>query len=166
MITKAINCVFALACLIMIVSGSMFVQQQYAIRRVNLAVAKVKPGNYMKIDGALGRDTLLLELSSSCPHCVANQELYQELEGLPRVRDGRVQVVTAMLTDQRSHGEAFVRRNRIPGKVLLRVGTEKFPFTFLGTPSILLLNPQGRIVKMWTGELHGDREAEFLAQLN
>lgn len=55
----------------------------------------------------------------------------------------------------------------IPGTLLIvkRPG-EKFPFTFPGTPTLVLLDPQGKVLYVWDGELHGTGLEDFVKKFS
>jgi hypothetical protein len=132
----------------------------------NRDVTPVRIGQLVNIPEVRGRATLLLELSPSCPHCVANEQLYKRLKDLPQIRSGRVQIVIAMASPDPEPAQVFVDRDSIPGRLIVANGADNFTFPFYVTPTLLLLDQEGKIVKMWVGELHGDSETAFINALS
>ena len=148
-------------------TGGLYISKEIKVRQFVAHMPKpITVGQSVKIAGVSGKTTLVLELSPTCPHCLANEPLYRQLSALPQIRDGNVQVVVAIATRDRQLAQAFVDRDGIPGFLIVADGGDKFPFYFYSTPTILLLDPNGVVVGVWIGELHGDEARKFVAKLS
>jgi len=169
MLNRILNAACISACLMMIVVGGVFVDKQLAERRGRSFVPRpIAAGQTIKLPiPAGGKPTLLLELSPTCSHCIANEPLYRRLSAMPQIRSGKVHVIIAMANGDQKAAQAFVDRDGIPGFLVMVPATgEPPPFPFYSTPTILLVGPDGKINEVWIGELHGDAEEKLLAKLS
>jgi len=162
---KVVNGLFAIACLGVVLSASWYGYTQYENYYLARHIPSVKVGDLMRVKEATGRPTLLMEVSSTCPHCKANEPLYGQLRNLPKIQDGQVQLVVAMIAPEQKDAQDFMVRNSLPGKLIVESNYKKFGFTFFGTPTLALLDASGKVSKVWTGEIHEEKEKEFLAAL-
>jgi|ERR1039458_3730814 hypothetical protein len=163
MLNKIVDAILVAACLMVLVVGGVLVDRQIKLRQLfGRQAQQVKVGQTVKITG---ETTLVLELSPTCHFCLASEPLYRQLSALPQIRAGKVRVVVAMLAKDRQSAQAFVDRDGIPGKLIVAEATEKFPFPFVSTPTMFLVDPRGVVVDVWKGEMHGDRVQEFIAKL-
>ena len=166
MFDKFVNAVFLIACLCVIVSGSMYVTKEVRMRRAMASRQHIDVGQTLNVPEALGKTTLMMELSDTCPHCIANQPLYRELSALPQVSNGKVQVATVMTAKKQQDAQNFATRNGIPGKLLVGEPGHKFSFPLVATPTILMLDKTGKVLHKWVGELHGKNQQDFLNGLH
>jgi hypothetical protein len=169
MLNKLINVLLVLSCSMVLVTGGVYLHNELiSPPTVHLQVppAALSVGKTLNIPQAAGKTTLVLGLSPTCPHCRANESIYRQLGGLPKIRSGKVQVLTVMIAKDQQSAQAFVDRDGIPGKLIVNTGSDKLSFPLYGTPTILLLSPEGKVLNVWDGELQGKEAKHFLATFN
>ena len=132
MLDKIANFLLIVACIMVIAVGVLYIHKEIKVRQLLARMPKpIKVGQTVKIPEAPGKTTLVLELSPTCPHCVANAPLYRQLSTLPQIREGKVQVIIAMAAIDQQAAQAFVDRDGIPGKLIVAKGADKFFVSFL-----------------------------------
>ena len=98
--------------------------------------------------------TVVLWLDSGCTHCAESVDLYRRLDS----RSGRVRLVAAGEEEvsalERFLGQFQVRVDRVTSVPL---GS----FHFLGTPTIVVVGPRGKVIRAWPGHLKPDAEREL-----
>lgn len=156
MFNKIVNAVLLVACCVATLSGGLYAYKFYQDAAVRSAIANaphVAVGQIYHVADTGGKPSLILEVSPTCPHCIADREVYQQLSAAEEVRDGRVQVLTAILADDKLAKAAKDFVAGIPGTVMQHKDPKEFPFPFSSTPTLFLLDGTGKVVKTWVGEL-------------
>jgi hypothetical protein len=163
---KFSNLVTAFAALALIVAAGFYVDSRLDDRQVARYVpTPVRVGQNMNLPQTLGRTSLVLELSSSCSHCVANVPLYRSLMAHPQIKSGAIQVIVVMISDNRQAARDFTTRAGLPEPAIVIKGNAFASFPIYLTPTLLFVNPQGVITDAWVGELRGQDIESFFAKV-
>lgn len=109
------------------------------------------------VDWAENKRTLVLVFSSTCHFCTESAPFYQRL-----IKEGGVRLIAVAPQDV-AEGKAYLDRVRVPiGDVrqmpLDAIGVE-------GTPTLLLVDKEGRVSGEWVGKLSPERESDLLEQV-
>jgi len=163
MLNKIVNIVLLIACLCFIVSGSVYVTKEVQRRQAVASSPRIEIGQTLSVPETLGKTTLIMELWDKCPHCVANEPLYRKLSSLRQISDGSVQVVAVVQAETEQTAKDFMAKSSIPGKLVISLPGQKLPLPWIGTPTLLLLDTTGKVVRKWYGELTEAEAQEFLS---
>lgn len=111
-----------------------------------------------EVDWKKNGRTLVLAVSSKCPYCAASVPFYQRLTK----ERGNTRLVIVMPQPaeegQRYLSESGISADEVREARLGAVG-------IVGTPTLILVDETGTILKSWVGKLPEDKEAEVLSQL-
>ncbi|MBV9210148.1 MAG: hypothetical protein JOZ52_05940 [Acidobacteria bacterium] len=123
-------------------------------------------GRTIKLDGVntgAAKYTVLLALSTKCHFCNESVPFYQQLAALRRAPDSKFQTVGVFreptdaareyLTDKGLELDTVVSRSL--GDVGVR-----------GTPTLLLVDGEGKVVQAWIGALNEAKQKEVLAKIS
>lgn len=112
-------------------------------------------GQAVGVDFGAARQTLIIVLQSDCPYCERSRPFY---ERLPRDTSAQI-VIAAPLGD--TDIESY--RELIEPDELVFVESSVLPVG--GTPTLLLVDSEGRVDAAWIGLLDSEREAEVMDAL-
>jgi hypothetical protein len=106
--------------------------------------------------------TLILAIREGCVYCKNSVPFYQRISELRQKSQLRAAFL-AVMPDSRETGSQFLAANNIgvDGMYSLPLSDIKVS----GTPTLLLLDNQGRIEKAWVGQLPAAQENAVLATL-
>lgn len=124
----------------------------------------VKVGQRIPVpDRPAGDKTLVLALQKGCENCEMDMPIYQTLAATRKVLDGSVSVVVLLPPGSTpDYGEAMQRwmvDNKLPGT--LRIAA-KFPVE--ATPTVMLLDRDSCVEKVWIGSLKARGNANSLLE--
>lgn len=129
-----------------------------AVRQVWLPAQTLDQAVSSKIVRPPGH-TVVLALRTSCPYCAESMPFYKSLADTYRNSD--TVSITAVFPDAAGAAAAYLRIHQLD----LRAVPEQ-PLTTLGvdaTPTLLIVDHTGRILKGWVGVLTKEQEAEVMA---
>lgn len=109
------------------------------------------------VDWSENKRTLVLALSSTCHFCTESAPFYQRLAKEEGVR------LIAVVPQDVTEGRAYLDRVRVP-----IVDVRQMPLDVIGvdgTPTVFLVDNEGRISGKWVGKLSPDGESELLEQV-
>lgn len=117
--------------------------------------------NLSDADWAGNGQTLMLVLSTDCRYCHESLPFYQKLS--ERVaRNGKAKMI-AVFPQSAAAAEEYLKSN---GVTVSRVYQANPPSLGVGgTPSLLLVDRDGRVMRTWFGKLVADEETKVLEQL-
>ena len=105
------------------------------------------------LDVTLAKKTLVLYLRSKCKFCTASMPFYRTLAQ----RNGAVQLAVVGPESEEVLRDYVVQHSFVPDAVVsVPVGRLRFG----GTPTLALLDTDGRMLAIWRGQLPPDKEAE------
>lgn len=110
---------------------------------------------------AQARRTLLLMIASQCHFCTESMGFYQRLAKVSRER--HVALVGVAAEDVRAN-DSYLRSNGvIVDRVVSALANGLKP---AGTPTLVLVRADGRVVNSWRGRLSPEREREVVRALS
>ncbi len=131
-------------------------RQLQAAQEIALAsITRINPGGYQK--------TLVLILNVDCGFCSRSLPFYQRVIQATAVNGNRTQII-ALFPNAEPEVATYIARNRLNCRYLHGVDFSKFGVS--GTPTILLADKDGKIVRSWMGQLPTDQEDEVLHAIN
>lgn len=104
--------------------------------------------------------TLLLVIQRGCKFCQASLPFYKHLDELEKEKILRAHVLTVMPNDKNS-GESMLHTAGLNVESIFNQSLASMNVS--GTPTVLLLDPRGRITKSWVGQLNSQEEQEVIA---
>lgn len=104
------------------------------------------------------RATLVLFLRSTCRFCTDSMPFYRQTLDLEPARSGALQVIAASY-ETVEVTKAYLQSHGVDVKSVVSItpGTARFQ----GTPTIVLVDASGRVIREWGGFLPPDAEAEL-----
>jgi len=107
-------------------------------------------------------ETLVVAVRAGCIYCEHSYPLYQRLEGLEHENHLKAHMLVVM-PDNTEKGAALLSTHgltsqNIPGTLLNNMKV-------YGTPTLLLVDANGRLLQSWIGELDASKADALLAQL-
>jgi thioredoxin-related protein len=106
--------------------------------------------------------TLVVAVRKGCVYCERSYPLYRRLDGLEHSNSLKAHMLVVMPDDPVS-GAALLKSQQIT--------SQSIPSTFLsdikvsGTPTLLLVDANGRLLQSWVGELDSSKAEALVAQL-
>lgn len=106
------------------------------------------------------RKTLVLAIRRGCHFCEASLPFYRKLISLENADKLRAHVI-AILPDNRESGSAFLYHEgiQVDGIFDQPLGNLKIS----GTPTLLLVDSNGRVAQAWVGQLTAEGESDVIA---
>jgi thiol-disulfide isomerase/thioredoxin len=163
---KAANVALIIACLFLI--GTL--ARNYYLSRIpdpNFELG-VKKGETVKIPEGASADrqsapaTLVLALSTHCGFCQASVPFYQKLAAFKNSAPARVRLA-AVMSEPKEEIEAYLKENSISADAVFSMPVSQIGVN--GTPTLLLLDGQNKLVESWIGKLNGQGESEVIGRL-
>jgi thiol-disulfide isomerase/thioredoxin len=120
-----------------------------------------KPMPLQNIDWAKNKKTLVLYISNKCHFCTESAPFYQRLAQEAAGKDIKLAAVLPQPVEQ---GQEYLKKLNVVGidsvyqNSLSSLGVR-------GTPTILLVDENGKIINSWMGKLNSDRENQVLSIL-
>src|SRR6185437_15292355 len=138
----------------------------YVKSHVGLHNAGLSPGE--KISAPHGYDwhnhapTLVVAVRQGCVYCERSYPFYRRLEGLEHSNNLKAHMLIVMPDDSVS-GAALLKSQgmfsqSVPSTVLSDIKVS-------GTPTLLLVDANGRLLQSWVGELDSSKAEALVAQL-
>lgn len=106
------------------------------------------------------RRTLLMLTASTCHFCTASMPFYRKMVPVARQADVRVVGVT---TEDLTVNQAYLASNGI--QIDAVASAEQNNISVHGTPTLLLLRNDGRVIASWRGKLSARQEDDVLSAL-
>jgi len=163
---KVANVTLIIACLFFI--GTL--ARNYYLSRTPDSDIKlgVEKGEQVKIPGSAsdGKQsapaTLVLALSTHCDFCQASLPFYQKLAAFKNSSPARVRLATVM-SEPKEEIEAYLKKHSIAVDAAFSMPMSQIGVK--GTPSLLLLDGQDKLIESWIGQLNSQEESEVIAHL-
>lgn len=106
--------------------------------------------------------SIVLLLNPNCKYCSESASLYRRLAS-EVLRPGRARII-ALFRQSESEGRKYIGDLGIEGVEVRRV--DRFPPGYFLTPTVLVVDRTGTVVRSWVGRLNDSRYEEVLAALN
>ncbi len=150
--------------LLAVVMGAVFLKDRYAAPGPQMK--EVKAGDRLtRLDGwdwAAHDRTLVLALRKGCHFCEDSAPFYQRLL-TEQKRDGSSTAIVAAFPDAADVVKQVVQSEGLEVQALARVPPEKLNVS--GTPTLLLVDRSGTVLKAWIGMLSPREELEVMQAL-
>lgn len=163
---KAANIALITACLLFI----GILARNYYLSRIpdpNIELG-VKKGDQVELPGVASADgqsaaaTLVLALSTHCDFCQASAPFYQKLAVFKNSSPARVRLATVM-SEPKEEIEAYLKQHGIAVDAVVSIPVTQIGVK--GTPTLLLLDGQNKLIESWVGQLNTRQESEVIASL-
>jgi thiol-disulfide isomerase/thioredoxin len=163
---KAANIALIVACLLLI--GTL--ARNYYLSRlpdpgITLGIEKgeqVKLSGDASADGQPAQATLVLALSTHCGFCQESVPFYQKLAVFKNSSQARVRLATVM-SEPKEEIEAYLKKQGIAADAVFSMPVSQIGVK--GTPTLLLLDGQNKLIESWIGKLDSQGESEVIAHL-
>jgi hypothetical protein len=106
--------------------------------------------------------TLVLFLRQGCVYCEKSLPFYRNLMSLERAQRLQVHLVT-VFPEEIARVREYCQRNGLTSETLSDIAPNVL--RVLGTPTLILVNSNGRVLKTWIGELSTPQETGVLRAL-
>jgi len=129
----------------------------------NLRVQEYTPGDQVgglaNVDFRKAPRTLLLVVRSSCHYCKASMPFYRLLASASKSRIPGLRLI-GVCTESEEACATFLRQEKLEldDTVAVRPGALRIR----GTPTLVLVDAEARVVKVWTGQLQDAKQREVL----
>ena len=166
-INKRINLAANIAIVVVVILIGIVSARNYlpSLRRNNTNHDyRVAAGSNVSLPGVDWRkngQTLLLVLDTKCPHCTASASFYQELARAAAQNRG-VQLVAVLPQDIRE-SKQYLSDLSVPIDDVKQSGFDVLGVQ--GTPTLILVNQDGKVEQSWTGKLPPEKETEVLKRI-
>ena len=163
---KAANVALIIACLFFI--GTL--ARNYYLSRLpdpntKLGIEKWEPVKLPESSSAYRQSapaTLVLALSTHCGFCQASVPFYQKLALFKNSAPERVRLATVM-AEPKEEIEAYLKKHGIAADAVFSMPVSQIGVK--GTPTLLLLDGQNKLIESWVGQLNSQEESEVIASL-
>ena len=112
----------------------------------------------LDIDWRLSKQTLLLAVSSTCHFCTESARFYKELSN----GHGTTRLI-AVFPESVDEGRTYLERLGVKVDLIRQAPLSSINVT--GTPTLLLVNSDGVVIKTWIGKLDKDQQQEVLNKM-
>lgn len=106
--------------------------------------------------------TLVLALKKNCPYCENSMPFYRQLLELKQAKRISAHIIS-MFSDPLDEAKNVMNIQNMAVDVI--GGIQLSNYKISGTPTVILVDKQGRVVKSWVGQLHEDVEKEVVSTL-
>jgi thiol-disulfide isomerase/thioredoxin len=106
--------------------------------------------------------SLVLAARVDCSHCKASAPLYRQLQLAVANATNRVGLI-AVFPDSPDKIQAFFQQFNFNMPTIAGMPLERLAVS--GTPTLLLTDSKGTVIRVWVGELDSEEQSELLAQL-
>ena len=164
---KAANIALIIACLLLI--GAL--ARNYYLSRlpdpsIKLGIEKGEP---VKLSGDASADkqsaqaTLVLALSTNCHFCQESVPFYQKLAVFKNSSPARALQLATVMSEPKEEIEAYLKKHGIAADAVFSMPVSQIGVK--GTPTLLLLDGQNKLIESWVGKLNSQEESEVVAHL-
>jgi hypothetical protein len=148
-----------------VVIGSVFLMDRFASR--GPGPNEVKVGDQLPglpaYNWKAHERTLVLALRSGCHFCEASMPFYRKLAQLEQSNQIGVHLIAVFPDDPAAvHKVVEIQQLTLEVLPLFELGQVKVQ----ATPTLMLVDEQGRVSKVWMGELPAAEEAEVIAAIS
>jgi hypothetical protein len=149
-------------CVIATVKLLQFHPQQHLGTTPAIAAAPTSVSGRIPVDLTSHKKWLILVLSTECHFCVESIPFHQELQKAAQ-NSGDLGLM-AVFPQARSDVEKYEAAHKFfPSTVVADVGLDQLQVR--GTPTLLLVNQQGTVLKHWEGRLSESKQQDVRTEL-
>jgi len=151
---------------ILIITVLLLIGGTYVKSRVGHHQGSLSPGE--KINAPHGYDwhnhpqTLVVAVRQGCIYCERSYPLYRKLDGLEH--DSRLKAhMLVVMPDDPANGAALLKSQGLTTQSVPNTSLREIKIS--GTPTLLLVDANGRLLQSWVGELDASKAEALVAQL-
>ena len=160
---KIVNVAILVTCCLVVgnLARNVYLEHKVAAR----FVPSFSKGQVVKLAGytpSSKESTLVMVLSTHCHFCQANAPFYQKLAVFKKASPNQLQLV-AVLPEKQDEANAYIKGYGIGTDAVLSM-----PLTQIGvkgTPTLLLLDSQGKVEDFWVGQLDDSQQKKVFDRL-
>ncbi len=153
--------ILVVAVLVIVVGVKRFLLPGHA----DAEAGQVAPGATVSVPGVDWRkngESLVLALSTKCRFCTESAPFYQRLV---KETEGNLSPrLVGMFPEQVNDGDQYLHRLGVNLPEVRQGSFEKLGI--MGTPTLLLVNQDGIVQRVWVGKLTPEKETEVFGQIN
>jgi thioredoxin-related protein len=126
-------------------------------------IAAPKVGDTISLQNVSWSDhkkTLVMAISTRCHYCSESKPFYHVLSEKAAASSTKL---VAVLPDTTSESIAYLVQDKIRVDQVIQSSLDRIKVA--GTPTLLLVDSNGRVLNSWIGKLDSAREADVLASL-
>jgi hypothetical protein len=156
---------FALMCVVVTAAAAKQLIGAPAAPAVEGPVAPIAAGTRVPTDAFPDKalvPRVVLTLSPACGYCTESMPFYRRLAALDLVASGSVRISAAAVGALERLSPYLDQHELTVSSVVTIRSTE---LRIEGTPTLVLLDPNGVVINSWAGLLDPDREAEVVAAI-
>jgi thioredoxin-related protein len=136
-------------------------------RNKETASAKIKVGsifpNIPETNYGQSPKTLVIALNVYCHYCTQSIPFYQRLAEAQKENNNSFQAVAVFLNKEADLVKQYVEEKKLSVNFVPSVDFDKLNIT--STPTLVLIDNAGKVLKSWVGELSEDREKEVFEEI-
>lgn len=161
---KRINLVANVLIVVVLLLIGFVLIKQYGVTRRPTAqtqdyrVAVGRTISLPDVDWKTNEQTLLLVLDTGCRYCTASASFYQQI-----AREKRSVRLIAVFPQDAGQSKQYLSDLNVPIDEVRQSGIEILGVK--GTPTLILINNKGEVVRSWAGKLPPEEEREVLTQI-
>ena len=146
---------------VLLLIGGTYLKSRYTHTATELSIGD-------KIDAPRGyawRDhnpTLVVAVRKGCIYCERSYPLYRQLDGLEHDNHLKAHMLVVM-PDDPATGAALLSSEHITSQSITNMPLSGIKVS--GTPTLLLVDANGRLLQSWAGELDASKAEALVAQL-
>ncbi len=104
--------------------------------------------------------TLLIAMSTTCHYCSESLPFYKQLIKAQQQQSGRATHIVAVFPNSEGEVKQYVQRNQLNVDNVTDVNFKALNVS--GTPAMLLVDKNGKVVDFWFGKLSSDDEQQVI----
>lgn len=154
-----VTCLLASALIVVRLRQEFSVGASAAMPPMPFKVGQTLPGLDRSVFDRSDR-TLLMLVQSTCQYCTASMPFYEKVAGLPK--RGSAFRLVAVTGDERGVSQRYLQGNKV---MVDEIVTRPSSMGAVPTPTLVLLDRQGKVRNIWVGQLPPATEEEVTSQL-
>jgi hypothetical protein len=160
---KIVNVAILVTCCLVVgnLARNVYLEHKVAAR----FIPSFNKGQVVKLAGytpSSKESTLVMVLSTHCHFCQANAPFYQKLAVFKNASPNQLQLV-AVLPEKQDEASAYISGHGIGADAVLSMSLTQIGVK--GTPTLLLLDNQGKVEDFWVGQLDDSQQKKVFDRL-
>jgi hypothetical protein len=122
---------------------------------------EIKIGQKIDLPGPVGIDkTVVLAISTQCHYCSESMPFYKKLAASVTAKHGHI---VAVLPQSQKEAQDYLQSNGVSVDEVFQEQLSKVYVS--GTPTLMILDADHKVMSSWVGKLSPDRENQVLSKL-
>ncbi|HKS30189.1 MAG TPA: redoxin family protein [Pyrinomonadaceae bacterium] len=110
-----------------------------------------------RVDYASASQTILIAVNTECHFCTESIPFYNELAKLQQMKDKGTRII-AVFPNAESEVQQYVKQNQLQVEAI--AGVDLKTFNVRGTPTMILVDRNGKVLNFWIGKLSEDEKKQ------